>query len=324
MDEVLRRLDASQRILVLAHERPDGDAFGSVYGTVLTLRAAGKTVAGVTERPLPARYRSIFPALPQVSQYLPAGSWDCVLCLDTSNPERVSPAEGLQVAGATVCNVDHHADNRRYGHLNWVEPSASATAEMLAHLFDQAPFCLAPDAASCLLAGMLMDTGGLRFPNTSPTCLRTVASLIEQGADYATLSDALFFREPWERRRLEAHLVETATPVFNGQLLYAVLHPDEAQRRGLDRADLEGLIDVLRSVAGVRIACLVQPENENVRVSLRARAPDAPVDTIARALGGGGHPLAAGATIENASSEEAVRTILTSAEEVLNHGDRPG
>lgn len=307
-----------RRILVLTHERPDGDALGSLYGTVAALRSAGFSADGRMEVQLPRRYLSLFPRLSSIvaaSKGPLPDDLDGILCLDVSVRDRVWPADVLQ--GVSVCNVDHHRDNDGFGTVNWVDPSAAAVAEMLTLLFSAAGW-MTPAAADCLLSGLLTDTGGLRFPNTTARALRTVARLCEQGARYAQVMDALFFQEPMERRRLEAHLIETAVSSCGGKFLYAILDPDDVERRGLRPADLEGLIDVLRSVEGVHVACLIQPGNEAVRLSLRARSAETPVDGIAHKLGGGGHRLAAGARIPDADTDAAIESVLQLAQEVIN------
>lgn len=307
-----------ESLLILTHERPDGDAFGCVYAAAVMLEAAGKSVVARIDTPLPRRYTRIFPSCPTVSSDSEApfsDKIDGVLCLDTSSATRATPEEGLRAA--PVCNIDHHRDNARFGAAQWIDPEAGATAEMLTKLFDAAGW-LTPAGADCLLTGIMTDTGGLRFPNTTPATLRSAARLCEAGAQYARLTDALFFREPLERRRLEAHLIESATPHFGGRLMVATLPPEEIERRGLTPAELEGLIDVLRGIDGVDVACLIQPGKETVRISMRARSSATPVDEMAHQLGGGGHPLAAGVRMDDTTEEEAIEQILEQAEKALN------
>lgn len=317
---VFEWLRERRTILVLTHERPDGDAFGSLYGAVAALQNSGGIASlGRIEVQLPRRYIDLFPRfksikVPAKSNSLP-DDVDGILCLDASDRDRVVPANALD--RISVCNVDHHQDNSRFGDVNWVDPTAAATAQMLAVLFDAAGWLTAP-AADCLLCGMLTDTGGLRFPNTTPAALRVTAHLCECGARYDAIMDGLFFNEPIERRRLEAHLIETAVAEFDGRFLYAVLDSSEIRRRGLRPVELEGLIDVLRSVEGVQIACLIQPGDDAVRLSLRARSAKTPVNEIARQLGGGGHPLAAGVRMEDTDTDEAIQHVYTLVREVIN------
>ncbi len=317
---VFEWLRERRSILVLTHERPDGDAFGSLYGTVAALQnSGGVSAAGRIEVRLPRRYTGLFPRLKSVSVASASNSIpdhiDGILCLDAAARGRVVPADAMD--RISVCNVDHHQDNTRFGDVNWVDSEAAATAQMLAVLFNAAGWLTAP-VADCLLSGMLTDTGGLRFPNTTPAALRVAAHLCERGARYATIMDGLFFNEPIERRRLEAHLIETAVAEVGGRFLYAVLDSEEIRRRGLRPADLEGLIDVLRSVEGVQIACLIQPGDDAVRLSLRARSAGTPVNEIAQQLGGGGHPLAAGVRIEDVDTDEAIHQVCTLARKVIS------
>lgn len=318
-ESVLSWLNDKQRLLVLAHERPDGDAFGCLYASAIALGNAGKEVWAYTGAELPVRYSRIFPACSRVRVAstplpLPDPPPDGILCLDTSSPERLIPP--LSLGGVSVCNVDHHRDNTEFGDLRWIDPQASAVAEMLATLFERAGW-LGPDVADCLLAGLLTDTGGFRFPNTTPVTLTCAAMLYEAGANYASVTDALFYRDPFERRRLEAHIIETAVCEFDGRFMYSILDLEEVRRRGLKPADLEGLIDVLRSVDDVRIACLIQPGETDVRVSLRARSSDTPVDGVAHRLGGGGHPLAAGARLRKTDRQDTIDQLRELVREVL-------
>jgi phosphoesterase RecJ-like protein len=313
-------LAAKTRLLVLTHVRPDGDAFGSLYGAVAALRAAGKDCAGYLSTPLPERYGPIFPqSLPICHEATEAlEAFDGILCLDTSNSERLAlpPGLDLEAARSKMCNIDHHPGNPEYGQLNWIVPQAAATAEILAVQFRKMGWTTA-ESANCLLTGMIMDTGGFRFPNTSPQVLQTASRLMQAGADLASIMDAMFSREKLGRRQLEAELLNQATFAFGSRLAYAVLRPEQVAEHQLSPADLEGLIDSLRVIDSVEIACLIQPEADGVRFSLRARSAAHPVKAIAETLGGGGHLLAAGAKLMDIPLEEAEKRLLQLASKVL-------
>jgi len=316
-------LSNRSRVLVLTHQRPDGDAFGALFGMVLGLCAAGKEAHGYLATALPERYARFFPEAPvYVGTPPPIDNVDGVLCLDTSNSARIEAPEGLpNPLTMPLCNIDHHGDNEQYGECVWVDARAAATAEMLTSLLSGAGW-LTSDVATCLLTGLIMDTGGFRFGNTSPEVLHCAARLTAVGGRYHETMDSLFFREPRARRALEAELVSGATFAHEDRLVYAVLYPERIRELGLGAADLEGLIDVIRTIDGVEIACLVQPEEDGIRLSLRSRSPRFPVQAIARTLGGGGHTMAAGAKMEGASLADAEHTLLDLTRKVLTDNER--
>jgi phosphoesterase RecJ-like protein len=242
--------------------------------------------------------------------------------VDAATAERAELPPGLNPAAASLVrlNIDHHADNTRFGDLVWVDATMSATAQMILRLLPAAAIPLTREVATCLLVGVIMDTGGYRFPNTRAAALRDTAELVEAGADYAATIDSLFFQEPYPRRLLEARILQNATFAHQGRVLYAVVGEDWFRTAGVDPADTEGLIDPLRSVAGVDIACLIQVDGAVVRFSLRSRSAAIPVNLIARALGGGGHAQAAGAKVTGLTLEQAETRLLDLTGKALGLG----
>jgi len=111
--------------------------------------------------------------------------------------------------------------------------------------------------------------------------------------------------------------LQNAHFTFEGRLAYAVMDANTRAKYGVRSDETEGVIDILRSIEGVQIACLIQPQGKTVRLSLRSREPAYPVDSIARKLGGGGHRLAAGAELTDSTVREAETQLLQLARKVL-------
>lgn len=315
-------LAGARHPLVLTHERPDGDAFGSLAGLCLLLAAHGRAVTGFLRVALPPRYARL-PGLPPcvaIGSLPPVADCDVVVALDCSTGERLEGPPGWTGdawRARPLLNLDHHADNERFGDAVLVDPRCAATSQLLAEVAAVGGARLPPAAATWFLAGLIMDTGAFQFDNTTPAVLQAAARLTAAGADYAGTMDALFFHEAIGRRRLAARLLETAQFACGGRLVFAVLLPSWLRELAVDPGDTEGLIDVLRTLDGVDLACLVQPEEGGVRLSLRARSRERPVDRMAHALGGGGHALAAGARLRGATLEEATARLCREAERVL-------
>ena len=318
---VRRWLEGRTSLLLVAHERPDGDAYGSLFGLHLALRAMHKRSFVYLGSPLPERYARILPlgdgVVVGTADGLP--EFEGIVCLDVTSWQRTEhPWPASSPPGAPpVCLIDHHPDSGDFAGLSWQDPTRAATAQMLTMLLRDWACAVPPAAATALLVGLVMDTGGFRFPNTNADVLRDAAFLIECGADLARTMHALFMCESYAKRVLEATLLQTACFAGDGRLIFATLTDATLREHGLTDADTEGLIDTLKAVDGVCMACLLRVEQSRVRFSLRAHNEEYRVDGIARELGGGGHRLAAGATVAGITGPQAQKLLIELAEGMI-------
>ena len=316
-------LAGKKRLLVLTHERPDGDAIGSLFGATLILTAAGVACTAFLQQPVPRRYRHIPATVPPQLRIGTLGTpalFDGILCLDSARLDRLDFPPELTVADAAtlpLCNVDHHADNELFGGTQVILPQMAAAAQLLLNYARSRKLEIPAAAASWLLSGLVMDTGAFRFTNTSAAVLRDAAALVEYGAEYPLVMDGLFNHEPYPRRRLASRLVETAEFYFGGALLVSEMLPGWLEEFGVGGSDTEGLIDALRVIDGVEISAMIQTDGGNARISLRARSDRTPVDEIAHALGGGGHQLASGIKMKNTTTAQARQALLAEVGKML-------
>ena len=307
------------RLLLLVHERPDGDALGAQLGLHLILSAAGHECVSFLSRPYPSRYEPLFgPTAKELDVFFgqfpyAISDFDGVIVLDTSNAKRTDTPESIPVEQlrGTACVIDHHYDNERFGEVNWVDSDHAATAQMIAEFAKSSGLTVSAAAATALLAGIMTDCGGFRFRNTTASVFRTAANLADCGAVPGILADALFFNEPYAKMRLKSKVLESAKFEFDGRFVYAVTTPELLDELGLGPADTEDVIDVIRAISGVEIACLMQrtPDGD-MRLSFRSRSETFDVSELAHELGGGGHRLAAGARLENTPVERAVSRVV--------------
>ncbi len=305
------------RLLILTHERPDGDALGAQAGLHRLLVENGHKCTSYLSQPYPARYQLLFADIVKDLDFRWETApepidFDGVFILDTANATRVDfPNKKTLKAGANrICVIDHHYDNGRFGDVNWIDANYAATAQMIAEFAKISNLKMNKPAANALLAGIITDCGGFRFRNTNASVFRTAAELTEQGADPGTLADSLFFNEPYAKMRLKARVLESAKFEFDRKFVYAVITPELLHELNLTPDHTEDVIDVIRAVAGTKIVCLFQytPEGDT-RISLRSRSDEIDVSAIAHQLGGGGHKLAAGARIKQTPAAQAVNQV---------------
>ena len=305
-------LAAPGDMLVLAHERPDGDALGAAFACLLARRANGLSADVCLPGELPAKYLRLVPdgvkPVPETKPYAR------VLCLDCGGAARVANDPALQaaVAGKPVLNIDHHPDNTNFGDLNLVVPTASSTCEILLGVLRSLPgWRLPPPLLDALLVGILTDTGGLRFDNSRPATFRAVADLVELGGDFHGVVKAMFSSKPPNLARFEADVVlhQTRT-ACGGRFAYFHMSQELLAAHGLNKKDTEGVVDAIRVIDGVEVVALIYQDNGRFRVSLRSDDPRYNVGSIARSLGGGGHDMAAASYVDGAADFPAAEAVV--------------
>ncbi len=302
---VLEELGAAERLIVVTHENPDGDALGSLIGMQGALTALGKDCLifiAEADLPLPQEYR--FLTLPRLVNSPPEDLDErTIVFLDCGNLER-NPAEALRHPGMRILNIDHHHDNTRFGTVNLVVPGASCTAEIVWDLMHGLGVAPTMKTAEGLYVGLITDTGRFMYENTGPRAHRMAAELIEAGVDVHEIYRRVYEGVPYGKLALLARGLAKVQRFDAGRLTVTGLDAADFAASDAEESYSEGVIDHLRAVQGTAVAALVRDrigdsngEGRPLRkVSLRASDDRVDVSRIARVAGGGGHRQAAGFT----------------------------
>ena len=286
--EIKTALLAANHIAIITHVNPDGDAIGSLLGLGLPLRAAGKTVTLVTEKPIPDRFTFLTSA-ETIVQTVPAEA-DFAVAVDCSDARRLGNHQHTPIA----LNVDHHVTNQMFGRYNVVRSTALSTTEILTDLVREWQLPLTPDAANALLCGLVTDTLGFSVPATTPHTLRLAGDLVAAGANLSqvyrqglnlqTLTAIRLWGVAFDRLQQRDGLLWTSLPLA------------EKQRIGYPARDDADVVNVIRNIEGSDVyVILVEHGPREVKISWRSEWMD--VSQIAQQFDGGGHKPAAGATV---------------------------
>lgn len=302
-----------RRALMLGHVHPDADVLGTLLALGRALTERGWSVQAGGPHPAP----ELLTFLPDVDRYRRLerveGPLDVVVLTDCPNPDRT---EGLldaaRRAGALVVNIDHHHDNRRYGDVNWVDPGAAATGEMIYALLVALGAPITRAMATNLFTAIHMDTGSFRYSNVTAETFRVAAALMEAGADPAFVSGRLYERRSPEGLRRLGEVLTRVQVSPDGRVAWLALPAGTAPEAFVEAEDL---VTYPRSVTSVRVACLLRERAGAVKVSLRGKG-DVDVSRIAAKFGGGGHPNAAGCTVPG-PLDRATRDVLAAIETAL-------
>ena len=298
LSPIVAALRDAASVCVVGHVRPDGDCVGSQLGLGLALRATGKQVSIWNEDPIPRKLAFLDPE-GLLTQPRPGLAFDCVLAADCASFERLGKAGLCAQDRKLLINVDHHASNTGYGDLNWVVPDVPSTGELVLALLRRTGWTVTPAIADCLFAAISTDTGSFSYGSTRPDTLRAAAELIEDGADVGRIGRHVYDSHPMSRFRLLRHVYRTCRLTHDDRIAYFWLRRGDYGRTGAEREESEGLIDHIRSIEPVVVACVFEEvEPELTRISLRSKSDKVNVNEIAAQFGGGGHAAAAGARIE--------------------------
>ena len=320
--QLCESVKSGTNFLIFTHVRPDGDALGSSFGLRDALRASGRGADVVIPFDMPDRYRNFFKGAVSGVTEEDARCYDRILICDCATFERVEHGNfEFSKCSIPVLNLDHHRGNTtcNIAGISHVDPEAASTCQLAASLIAECGLPLTKDSATSLLIGMMTDTGNFRFANTTGNALRCAASLIDAGAELEKAVNTIYFSKSMRQRNFETDLVSNALKfVSNERIAYAYISGEMLEKHNFNLKEDEGIIDILREIDSVVIAMLIYRTNGVFKLSMRSKDRRFPVGPVAREYGGGGHDLAAGASIEKANIEDVLAEVLPRLEKLLD------
>ncbi len=308
-DSLADAITKAKRVLVATHLNPDGDAIGSAVALAHIALHKGADVRILLRAGLPDFLSWLPLPSPYVKTLAELESWtpDLLLLADCGEVNRAGSELAAALSGSAlpgdgwknliVVNIDHHVSNISYGHLNWVEPSRSATGELVGLLAEHMGIPLAGAIGEALYLALVADTGNFSFANTGPDCLAMAARLVAAGLDIGAFTAK--YENTWNlsKMRLWGRLLSEVRLNADGAIAYSVVPASYLDELGLTKADLDGFAAWLRRLRGVRVGLFIREDGPSFcKISLRSMG-DFDVNAIAALYGGGGHAAAAGAEL---------------------------
>lgn len=317
-EEMAALIQQFDNIVIVAHGSPDGDAIGATGAMGYLVKALGKrfilyNATGVPDYlswvPLPGKLVSKPSAIP----FKPG----LVVVLDCGDAWRMGKDLFAVFPSYPSVNIDHHLGNPQFATLgNWVDPGMAATGQMVAAIADAAGVPLSGELAQCVYLSLVSDTGSFTHGNTSAAVFALAARLVAGGLDAASMREKLDNQWTMPKTRLWGKLMQTLTLESEGRIALCPVTSEEIASFGAVREDLEGFVEQMRRIKGVRVAVLIrQDPGHRCKLSLRSSGTD-DVRSVAAVFGGGGHLNAAGATIDAADLGTVIGQTLKAIQEV--------
>lgn len=304
LNAILQEIGRRDRFVLTSHARPDGDAIGSVLACCEILKKMGKQAEVVLNGPVPHIYRPLPFANTVIDAQSVNGHYQAAILLECDSVKRTN-LRGLEEQ--FLINIDHHVSGKPFAHLNWIDPNACATAEMIYRLGRAAGVPICPDVATCLYTAVLTDTGAFCFGGTCERTFALAQELVRAGANPARIAQSVYFAYPISKMRLLGAALSGLHR--DGDLAWMAVNREQMERCGALDEDCEGLVNYALGIDGIEVAVFFRElADHRWRVSLRSKGA-VDVSHVATRFGGGGHFCASGCALEGPVSVAAERVL---------------
>jgi phosphoesterase RecJ-like protein len=293
-DKIKRFLENHQHFLITTHIEPDGDAIGSELAMAIQLGMMKKKALILNPDPVPKRYRFLAGWEQIQVQKPPSNTIDAAIIMDVGSTKRTGWVfDYIKELRVDIMNIDHHVSNTAYGTVNYVESSASSTAECVYDIFTALDLPLNTSICECIATGIITDTGRFSFRNTTEKTFRICAELIRCGVNFYALNQKIYSNRSYASLRLLAMVL--ATIRITERIAFVNLTRQMLSDTGTKEEETEGFVNYVLAIGGIRAAVFFREKDAGeTRVSLRAKDNSIDVNTIAMQFKGGGHAQAAG------------------------------
>lgn len=311
------KLLAEDNYFIIGHVIPDGDCVGSMLALYQGLKSLGKKAEMILADGVPELYLFLDNAHLIKSSALPEAGDYSLIFLDCSDKKRAGDVIGQNfVRPKYTFNIDHHATNDFFADYNYVDSSASSTAEIIYNILEYMQVNIDSSIAEALYTGMLMDTGSFQYSNTKSSTLQKAAYLLDKGVELDKLRINLFESKPKEEILLLARALQSIEFSPDGKIAWMTLPYADVESIGALHLHPEGIINYTRMIKGVEVGILFREVNPGiVKIGFRSKGR-VDVAALASEIGGGGHKKAAGASKEG-DLQEIKRQVLAMVKEVV-------
>ena len=301
-------LKERDNFLIITHRRPDGDTIGCAGALAQGLREFGKTAYVLFNPETTPRYTRFVKDHWAPDGYVP----EHVIAIDTASCE-LFPINGESYTGSVSLSIDHHPSNTLYAKLTCLNETDASCGETIYNILIAMSGSVSPKSAECLYAALSTDTGCFVFANTTANTLRVASLLIEAGAPHRELNRILFRTRSHGRIKIEGFIYSGIEFHFGGIVAISTITREMMENAGADEDDVDDIASIPGSIEGVLAGITIRElkSKSDCKVSVRT-SPSVSANAICEHFGGGGHPMAAGFSLEKTVPEikEALLAIL--------------
>lgn len=306
LDNILEEINKAEKIVIITHENPDGDAIGSSLAMKLALKQLGKD-ADVIIPEFPKAFEFL-PGTDEIKKESDIEKYDLAIALDCASIKLLNGFVKYFDNAKSKVLIDHHSSNTMFADYNYVDQDAPACAQLLLVVFGYFNIEVTKNIGTCILAGIITDTGGFKYEGVTADTFRFVAELCDKGIKVSQVYNQVYASQT--RAKFELHKIALDRLEFleDGKVAFTYITKSDEEKVGAQNGDYDGIVENGRDVEGVEVSVFLRETDKGIKVSLRSKSY-VNASEVAMMFGGGGHIRAAGCNIQG-SMEQAKNQIL--------------
>lgn len=314
LDNILEEIKLANTIVILTHETPDGDAIGSSLAMKLALKQIGKESDVII--PEYSRLFNFLPGANEIKTESEIKEYDLAISVDCTDLKRLKCGDEYFETAKRKIQIDHHGSNQMFADLNFVNPVSPACCEILAEIFGYYEINIDKEIGTCLVTGIITDTGGFKYSGVTAETFEFTADLLQKGVNVSSIYKRVLdtkTRANFELTKLASNRMEICE---NGKIAFTYITKEDEENVNAETGDHEGLVDIGREIEGVEVSIFIREKEEGeFKASLRAN-DYVNVSDVCLLFGGGGHPKAAGCAVKG-TKDEVKEKLLREVRKVL-------
>lgn len=314
LDNIFEEVNKAESILIVTHENPDGDAMGSSLALYNALKLYGKNPELVV--PEYSRTFKFLPGTEEIKKECSKDVYDLAISVDAATLKILGNlGTNFENAKSKVV-IDHHGSNTMFGDYNYVNPDAPACSQLLIVILEYFNIEINKEIGTCILTGIITDTGGFKYSTVTAETFEFVAWLLSKGVNVSNIYKQVLQVRTKSNFELNKIAMDRLELLENGKIAFTYITIQDEEKVNAETGDHEGLVDIGRDIEGVEVSIFIREKvGKGLRISLRSN-DYVNVSDIAILFGGGGHPRAAGCSIQG-NIEQAKEKILLEVKKFL-------
>lgn len=313
LDDIKEAIEKAGNIVLLTHENPDGDAVGSTLAMYNGLKQLERNVDVIIPE-IPNEYKFL-EGISEVKKESNIKNYDLAISLDCGDIKRLNGFANYFEEAKVKINIDHHETNTMFADFNFVNPDAPACAQILIMVLEYVGIQINKEIGTCLLTGIITDTGGFKYQGTNSATFEFTAWLLGLGVNVSDIYRRVLqvkSRTSFELRKIAMDRLEF---LEDGKIAFTYITENDEKTIGTQIGDSNGIVEMGRDIEGVEVSIFLKEKEGMYKVSLRS-ATYVNVSDVCLMFNGGGHPRAAGAVI-NLPLEEAKEKLVNEVKRYL-------
>ena len=296
--------------LILTHAHPDGDTLGCGFALCEALKGCGKTAIVRCGDAIPAKYSYMGSACKEDIVY------ENIIAVDVADAKLLGKEFEARFGGKVKLCIDHHGSNRLYAEKTLLDSSAAAACEIILEVIKELGAEVTKNIADCIFTGLSTDTGCFRYSNVTPRTLHMAAEMIESGAEHSRINVIMFETKTKTYVALERLALESMRMYLDDKCAFITITQDMFRKSGSDESEVDAIASIPRQIEGVRIGVTMREKPDGTfKVSMRTHE-GVDASAICAMMGGGGHPRAAGCTVDG-DADNARKLVVSCIEKYM-------